>query len=184
MPDTLRKTLLDHVRGLVADWFEDDADLLKRLKLTNQTKDTERGWLRRSIAKAPADFADLTATIARLTHSAWARTGSFGADKQEFRDNADVDFPVIRNARVVITLRYRLPTAAEEDKNLADEVVNALFDAGPRLNSTLVRSMGEPVIEERDTRPGEKHHPGKVATITVNIEAQQQGRALLTAINT
>lgn len=183
MPDTLRKNLTTLVRDIIDAWVDSRAELLKRLKESNRYDETEHGYLRKFIARAPADFGNMSVTIDRLTHSAWARTGSLGSDRQDFRTN-DCDFPVVRNARVIITLRYQLPKGEENEQNLADEVVNALFDAGPCLDSSFVESIGEPVIEERDTRPGEKGHIGKVATITVNIECQQQGRALLTAINT
>lgn len=192
MPDTLRKDIIDTVWSTVEGYLDDRPDLADRLLGENRTRETETGYLKRFLSEggAPADFAMASCVVERMTHSAWSQSGSLAADHRTTYLAGTDEFPVIRTARVVFTLKCPLPNESatgedeEDELNLGDELVNALFAAGPSLGTSYIISTGEPSVEERDTRQDEQPRPGKVYTVTFEITAQQAGRALLTAINT
>ncbi len=194
MSDTLRKDLIDLVWTKVETYIDARPALADRLLGENRERETQTGYLKRLLSdgNAPADFARASCVIEKMTHSAWTRAGSLAMDRRtEYASGTD-EFPVIRTARVVFTLKCPLPSesdsetgADEEDAlNLGDEVVNAIFAAGPSLGTSYIVSTGEPTVDERDTRADERPQPGKVYTVTFEITAQQMGRALLATINT
>lgn len=183
MPDTLRHDLTELVWDKVGDWVTARPTLLARLKVGNRTRQTERGKLKEMVSRAPADFAHMSCVVERLTGPSWPQAKTLAGEAQAFR-NSTTDFTVTRAARIVFTIRCRLPGATEDTINLGDEVANAIFEAGPQLGTSWVVATGEPTVDERDTRDNEQPQPGKVYTVTFDITARQMGRALLTAITT
>lgn len=181
MPDTLRKDIIDLVWSKVEAWFARNPAPLDNFKPGNRSRQTHAGKLREMTRKLPADFGHWKCVVERMTHSLWGGTGTLARDKQAFRDST-TDFSVSRSARVVFTIRTALTKEdTEEDVNLGDEVVKAIFDAGPKLGVDWVVGAGDAAVEERETRTDELPRPGKVITVTFDIQCQQMGRALLTS---
>lgn len=186
MPDTLRKDLADGIYGIVEAWLNARPKLTEKLKTS---RDTVQGWLQRRDAQLPNDFPMMRVEIETLGHSGWTAAQSLASQGNAFKDST-TDFVVVRDVRLVITLRYFVPPRAADENSatrqvsLKDEVVNALFAAGPQLGLSFVMSAPSFKVDERDTRDDEQPKPGKVATITSEFQCLQMGRALLTSINT
>jgi hypothetical protein len=187
MPDTLRKSLTDLITDTVDAYFNARINALENAPLQPGERQTRIDYLRNFIANAPADFPSYAVRVDRMTHSGWTRSGSLAGDQSDYLSQTD-EFPVIRTARVVVTIREEMPDDEEPDTHLGDAMVDALFASGPFIgtdgHALGVRSTGEPEVETRETRDNESPQPGVVHTVTFTVTAQQWGRALRTAINT
>lgn len=187
MPDTLRKDLIDLVTSVVDAYFEARIDDLTNAPLQPGERQTRIDYLRNFIANAPADFPSYAVRVDRMTHSGWSRSNSLAADRSDYDDQTD-EFPVIRTARVVVTVREEMQDLEEPSEHLGDEVWNALFASGVVLgeegDALSITDTGEAEIESRETRDAEQPQPGVVHTVTFTMTCQQWGRALRTAINT
>lgn len=187
MPDTLRKDLTDLVSDTVDSYFEERIAAATNAPTQPGERQTQLDYLRAFIANAPADFPSYAVRVERMTHSGWRQSGSLAGDQSDYVNGTD-EFPVFRNARVVVTIREELPGDEEPDMHLGDEVVNAIYATGPTLGTAGdalgIVGTGEPEVESRETRTGEAPQPGTVHTVTFTVTVQQWGRALRTAINT
>lgn len=181
MPD-YQQTLSDRLWEIL----EGDAAVAALFTVGRRDKvPTAAGFLRRTIARAPADFPRIELRVGGGTHSAFNGVPAgvqptLASEATTITAIAGPEFEVYRTARVTITVWHELTTTAGANPYIED-TITALMKSGPRLgNTSLITGWGGIDHSTRQMRRNElgskQSTAGEVSTITFTIRTRQVGK--------
>lgn len=166
MPDPYKKQVADKIWALL----EARSAFTTLVLAGNKLKQSDDGWLRERIHRAPADFPQVQLTNGRFTHTGYTQHApTYDREKVNWVPSATSDAIVHRRLEFKLTITNRDAVNTVIDQ-LEEEAQTALLAGGDRWGLSFVLNWGAVFAEQRELRTQQALRLQSVITIPVTLE--------------